>query len=235
MTEIDASAIAHAGDAALQPALHRRAIEALAGSPLPALLDSVQALQKAMLAADPKRLRRSVGWFGRLLGRDIGLQAEARQLLDALGVHALATRRRLDEVKAHRDALQPLHRDLLHAVTALAAEAEALVPLQGEGDAGTAASQRLQHLLTTAGAYRITASHLELALGNLGRLVERIEALLPRVRLLLEQNRMLREDRARQDALASTSAALDALRGLLHDNPPTTPPASAPAPDRSTP
>lgn len=233
MTGIDASAIAHAGDAALQPALHRRAIEALADSPLPALLDSVQALQKAMLAADPERLRRSVGWFGRLLGRDIGLQAEARQLLDALGVHALATRRRLDEVKAHRDALQPLHRDLLRAIAALASEAEALMPLQqDEGDAGTA---RLQHLLATAGAYRITASHLELALGNLGRLVERIEALLPRVRLLLEQNRMLREDRARQDALASTSAALDALRGLLHDNPPTTPPARAPAPDRSTP
>lgn len=211
-------------------ALHRRAIAALAASPLPPLLDSVQAVQKAMLAADPRALRRSVGWFGRLLGRDIGLQAEAENLATALGVHALDARRRLDEVTAYRHRLDPLHRELLETAAALATQAQTLASAQADDD-----GPRLQQLLTTVGAYRITASHLQLAMLNLDRLIARIQALLPRVQLLLEQNRMLREDGARQDALAATAAALDALGGFLRDNPPSTTPASAPASNRSTP
>ena len=49
----------------LRPDLHAAAIDALAASPLPALLAEVETLRKAVLGTDPRALRRSVGWLGR--------------------------------------------------------------------------------------------------------------------------------------------------------------------------
>lgn len=197
--------------------LQRQAAEALAASPLPALLDSVATVQKAMLATNPPALRRSVGWLGRLLGRDIVMQAEAQALASALGVHLLDARQRLDEVIAYRHRLVPLCHGLQQCAIA----------------AGTddIANQRA----VAAAACRITATHLELTMRNLDSLIARIEALLPQVQILLSQHHMLREDARRGDALAATSSALDALDRFLRDNPPSPQPAGAPAQDRNSP
>lgn len=216
------------GEADLRPALHAEAIDALAASPVPAFLDAVDAIRKALLGVDPRALRRSVGWFGRLLGRDIALQAEAEAIAARLGVHVIAARQRLDEVKAHRLHLATLRDGLLQAAARLMTAADR--PIGGDASA----QQRIQHLLSTAHAYRITASHLELTGLELDRLCERVGLLIPRAQLLLDQQRALRDGRERAAAPASTVAALDTLQQLVRDALPASPTPTSPAPPVAT-
>ena len=215
----------------LRPDLHAAAIDALAASPLPALLAEVETLRKAVLGTDPRALRRSVGWLGRLLGRDIALQAEAEDVRARLGVHVIAARGRLDQLSAHRGHLSGLRDQLLQAASRLAAQADALAM---RADPGDQSGRRAQHLLSTAHAYRITASHLDMSLLNLAPLLDRVGMLMPRVQLLLDQERMLRDGVGPRAALASATDALDAMHRLVHDNLPDPAP-DTPATTRSTP
>ena len=56
------------------------ALTALHLSPAREQAQALDALQTAMIANDPKAIARKVGFFGRLLGRDITLQAQAEAL-----------------------------------------------------------------------------------------------------------------------------------------------------------
>ena len=211
----DAAGIAQRGDDAIASARHREAIEALSASPVPALLDAVQAIRKVLLATDPRTLRRSVGWFGLLLGRDIALQAESKTLRTQLGVHVLGVRSRLAEVVAHRERLSSHRQALLASAAALAGHASALAAMLATADPDAAApiANRMQHLVTLASGYEVTASHIELTLLNHDGLVQRIQRMLPEVELLLDQDRMLRGRNERQDVLQSAIVALQSVPG----------------------
>jgi len=211
----DTAGIARRGEDAIRAALHRDAIAALAASPMPALLEVVDAIRKVLLAADPRALRRSVGWFGLLLGRDIALQAESKRLRSQLGVHVLGIRLRLAEVVAHGEQLARHRQALLEAADALsrhASDLAALLAAAAPEAAGPIAS-RMQHLATLASGYRVTASHLELTGLNQDELVQRVGRMLPAVELLLDQDRMLRDGGGAQDALQSAIVALQSMPG----------------------
>ena len=79
-------AIAGFGDAIVREARHAQAIASLDGSPVPALLEAVHALQAVLLSANPGALRARAGWIGRLLGRDLVLEAEGRVFRERLRV-----------------------------------------------------------------------------------------------------------------------------------------------------
>lgn len=201
---------------------HRRLLQdanaALAASPAPALLDNVQTIHRILLAANPGALRGSVGWFGRLLGRDIVLQAESEAMRGELGVHSLQVRQQLDALAEHDRQLQALGLGLHAAIDAIDNQSALLVGDIVARDGNSDATRQLQHLATLAASLRITASHIELILLNHRELIQRVEQMLPRVELLLDQQRMLRAGLTEQAALAAATQSLEALHGLEHVN-----------------
>lgn len=213
-----ADAIAQHGEHQLRPAVHRAAIDAYNHSPVPGLLQSVEALHKTLLAADPEALRRSVGWFGRLIGRDITLQAGAAALRRQLGVHARTADQQIADLRAYRHSLSQHLGALQSAAADLDAAADALGPITADQtEQGLAISQRQHHLRTVAQAYRLTAAHLQMTLLNQDQLLGHLALLLPRVQLLLEQDQMLRDsEQHRQTALSAAHTATEAMRTLLH-------------------
>ncbi len=222
---------------AAQGADHRRLLQAanaaLASSPAPALLECVQTIHGIVLAADPKALRRSVGWFGRLLARDITLQSESEALRSQLGVHVLQARQQLQALVASDRQLQALGLALHGAIDELDRQSTLL--------AGSAATDqrvehhcedsapRLHHLATLATSLTISASHLDLTVLNHRVLCQRVEQMLPQVELLMDQQRMLRAGLTDQAALRAAASSIETLQGLK--------PISLPSatPDYSTP
>lgn len=200
---------------------HRIALQetnaALAASPARALLDVVQTIHRILLATDPKALRQSVGWFGRLLGRDIALQAESEAMRTTLGAHVLQARQQLDALAAHDTRLHALGRGMHAAIDELGQQTKLLADQIVAGDASES-TQRLQHLATLAASLRITADHLDLTLANHRELIQRVEQMLPRVDLLLDQQRMLHAGMTEQAAFAAANQSLEALQGLEHVN-----------------
>lgn len=205
-----------------QAAQHRRLLQetnaALAASPAPALLDCVQTIHRIVLAADPRALRRSVGWLGRLLARDITLQAESDALRTQLGVHVVQTRRQLRALHESDRQLQALGTALQSAIDELDRQSAALAGVAEADHASHAesetAARRLRQLATLATSLRITASHLDLTLLNHGELNQRVGQMLPQVELLLDQQRMLQAGLSRQAALKSAANAMESLSGL---------------------
>lgn len=235
MNPTAADAIARHGERQLQPALHRAAIDAYRRSPVADLLQTVDALRKTLLAADPAALRRSVGWFGRLIGRDITLQAEGASLRDRLGVHAQTAERQIADVRGYRDFLSQHQNALQSAAADLDVAADALAPLAVERpEHGLAIGRRQHHLRTVAQAYRLTAAHLRTSLLDHDGLLDHLALLLPRVQLLLEQDRMLRDAQTRQTALSAAHTAAEVMRTLLR-SPVTDLAAGEPASHRSSP
>lgn len=201
---------------------HRRLLQeanvALTASPAPALLDHVQTIHRVLLAADPKALRGSVGWFGRLLGRDIVLQAESEALRSELGVHVTQARQKVGALATHDRQLQVLGAELQAAIEGVGQQSAMLAGEIVAGDNRGDSTRKLQHLATLATSFRITASHIELILLNHRDLIQRIEQMLPRVELLLDQQRMLRAGLSEQAAFAAAAHSLAALQGLEHVN-----------------
>lgn len=220
-----------------QGAKHRRLLQeanaALAASPAPALLDCVQTIHRIVLAAAPRALRRSVSWWGRLLGRDITLQAEAEALRNQLGVLVLQARQQLQALVASDRQLQALGLELRAAIDELDQQSTQLAgqPVAAHPDD---AARRLHYLATLATSSRITASHLELTVLNHRDLHQRVEKMLPQVELLLDQQRMLRAGLSGQAALQSAASSMESLKGLESTALPDVP--SAPStPDDATP
>lgn len=189
----------------------------LMASPAPALLESVQAIHRILLAADPKALRRSVGWFGRLLGRDIVLHAESEALRHELGVHVVQAHGQLDALAENTRELQACGNELHVAINDLDQQSTLLAGLVVSGGSKEH-SRQLQHLATLAASVRITASHLELTLLNHRDLIQRVEQMLPRVELLLDQQRMLRAGLSEPAAFAAATHSLEAVQDLEHVN-----------------
>ena len=200
-------------------AQHRRLLQGantqLAASPAPVLLECVQTIHRILLAANPRALRGSVGWFGRLLGRDIVMQAESEALRSELGVHVMQARQQLGSLAEHDRQLQALAIDMQGAIDWVSQQSTALAgEIVAGSNGGHDPTRQLQHLATLATSLRITASHIELILLNHGDLIQRVEQMLPRVELLLDQQRMLQAGLTEQAAFASATHSLEALHSL---------------------
>lgn len=211
-------AVAGIGDAAVRDARHAAAVASLEGSPVPALLDAVRALQAVLLSANPRALRARVGWFGRLIGRDLVLDAEGRALRERLRVLVHDADARLGTFARFDEAIASEEQRLLASI-------DALDPALGELDAALvggvpdaladAIGRRRQHLLTLQHAWRITASHLALARLNHRQLAQRIQPMLPLVQVLLEQQGAVHATRDDSDGLHSAGKALASANALL--------------------
>lgn len=189
----------------------------LMASPAPALLESVQTIHRILVAANPKALRRSVGWFGRLLGRDIVLQAESASLRNELGVHVVRAHGQLAALAENDQQLQAFAIELNAAIDEFGQQST--LPAEQIVAADTSESTRqLQYRATFAASLRITVSHIELTLLNHRELNQRINQMLPGVELLLDQQRMLRAGLTEQAAFAAAMHSLQALQGLEHVN-----------------
>ena len=203
-------------------ARHRRLLQeanaALSASPVPVLLDTVQTVHRILLAANPKALRGSVGWFGQLLGRDIVLQAESEALRAELGVHAVRTRQQLDVLAEHDRQLQTLGVELDAAIDGISQQTTLLAGEMAKDASNTDSTRKLQNLAALAASLRITARHIELVLLNQRDLIQRVQQMLPRVELLLDQQRMLRAGLTEQAAFAAATHSLEALQSLEHVN-----------------
>lgn len=189
----------------------------LMASPAPALLESVQTIHRILVAADPKALHRSVGWFGRLLGRDIVLHAESESLRSELGVHVMRAHGQLAALAETDQQLQAFAIELNAAIDALGQQATLLAGQVVAGQSNECTRQ-LQQLATLVGSLQITASHIDLTLLNHRELMQRVEQMLPRVELLLDQQRMLQAGLTEQAAFAAATHSVRALQGLEHVN-----------------
>jgi uncharacterized protein YaaN involved in tellurite resistance len=177
--------------------LQQQARATLAASPAPGLLEHLQAIHRIVLAAEPAALRRSVGWLGRLLGRDITLQVEANALRSELGVHVLQARQQLGRLAEHDQQLEALGVALRAAIEELDRQSSRLV-----GQPPTDEQQRgLHHLATLSTSLSTTASHLGLMVIHHRQLTQRARRILPHVEMLLDQQRMLRAGLSAQAAL----------------------------------
>jgi hypothetical protein len=225
--------IAASGDDVLRDTRHAEAVASLDGSPVPALLDAVRALQSVLLSANPRALRAQVGWLGRLLGRDLVLESEGRALRERLRVLVHDAEARLG-VFARFDASIAGHEQrLLGGIGALDAALARLaaIPRDAVDDVrADAIERRRQHLLTLQHAWRITAAHLALARLNHRQLAQRIQPMLPLVQVLLAQERVAGAARDDRDGLQSASAALASANALLagYSHPHPAPPEHAP-------
>ena len=198
---------------------HRKLLQdantALAASPAPTLLEGVQTIHRILLAANPEALRGSVGWFGRLLGRDIVLQAESETLRSELGVHVLRARQQLAALAEQDLQLQALGIEMQAAIDRISQQSTKRAgEIMASDNSGNDATRQLQYLATLAASLRITASDIELTLLNHRELIQRVEQMLPRVELLLDQQRMLQAGLTEQAAFASATHSLEALHSL---------------------
>lgn len=203
-------------------ARHRRLLEdanaALAASPAPALLERVQTIHRILLAANPEALRGSVGWIGRLLGRDIVLQAESEALRSELGVHVMQARQQLAAIAEHVLQLQVLGVELHSAIKGIDQQSVSLAGGIVTGDNNSDSTRQLQYLTTLAVSSRITASQIELILLNQRELIQRIDQMLPHVELLLDQQRLLQTGMDVEAACQAATNSLEALQDHEHIN-----------------
>ena len=226
-------AIAAHGEAIVREAGHAQAIASLQAGPVPQLLEAVHALQAVLLAANPKALRARTGWIGRLLGRDLVLEAEGRALRERLRVLVHDADARLADFARFDAAIAAHEQRLLASIDALGgaidelAAATPAVTLEAIPDA---IERRRHHLLSLQQAWRITASQLALTRLNHRQLAQRIQPLLPLVQVLLEQDGGLRSARDGSVALQSASHALDSANALLAGYSPLQPAAPEHAP-----
>lgn len=223
---LDLDAIAGFGDGIAREARHAQAIASLDDSPVPALLHAVHALQTVLLSANPKALRARVGWIGRLLGRDLVLDAEGRAFRERLRVLVHDADAKLAAFARFDDAIAAHEQRLLASIDTLGtaiAELDGTTPAVQLEAIPDAIERRRQHLLALQQAWRITAAQLALTRLNHRQLAQRIAPMLPLVQALLEQDHALQAARNGTDALQSAGHALDAANAALAGYSPTHP------------
>lgn len=135
----DALAVVGYGADALDEALEPRLADALDHAPAQALVAHLDELRRALQADRPRAARRGTGLFGRLLGRDVQAEAEARRLRERLGVLLAQADADADGLRARSAVQQALLEDMARAMEAIAARiAQARAWLDAHPDAGAA-------------------------------------------------------------------------------------------------
>lgn len=128
------------------------------------LVAALARIALALQADNPAQIRRQAGWWGRLLGRDVDREAEARALQSQLGVLALQAREQAQQLQRQLQLRAMAIAGHSAAAAALDAWAElAAVRLASLDIAGQAAlSQRLDHLRRLATLRRLEAGQWQL-------------------------------------------------------------------------
>lgn len=216
-------------------ATHAAAIQALAQSSADDLQATLRDLRTVLLSADPRALRRSVGFWGRLIGRDIRLAAEARSLRERSGILLRQAGFEASRLRNQHATLATHARQLREACAQLQQEIDGLARQQAmeEGDT-PAGSSRLAHLITLRSAYEITASQLDLVAANALAIAERHAQQLPRLTVLLDQQLGVAAGAEHGMQLSSAMRTIDALEAHIEHLPapsvvPATPARATPA------
>jgi hypothetical protein len=173
-----------------------------------------------LLSTDARALRKSVGFFGRLLGRDIELQAESAAMRGQLALLVLQARQRGEALDRHNHALASL-RDRL---STLANEFDAVIAsLAATASDAATDHARLRLLESTRLGCALTATQLGVLVQNGQALSARYQHMLPQVEGLLVQHRAAlagRDDAARmRDAAALVASVEVAIRHPYHRHP----------------
>lgn len=216
MSELDVPS----DEASLLEAARRAQAEAASlQSPAHDIQATLRDLHAVLLSTDAAALRKSVGFLGRLLGRDIDLQAQSDALREQLALLVLQARQRGEALERHNHALAAL-RDRLAAIAAtlgtLIAGVDANDPSAG------AAHERLRMLDATRTGCALTAAQLELLERNGHALAARYQHMLPTVEGLLVQHRAVlagqRDAIGLRDAAALVASVESALPSLAPSN-----------------
>ena len=216
MSELDVPS----DEASLLDAARRAQAEAASlQSPTHDIQATLRDLHAVLLSTDAAALRKSVGFLGRLLGRDIDLQAQSDALREQLALLVLQARQRGEALERHNHALAAL-RDRLAAIAAtlgtLIAGVDANDPSAG------AAHERLRMLDATRTGCALTAAQLELLERNGHALAARYQHMLPTVEGLLVQHRAVlagqRDAIGLRDAAALVASVESALPSLAPSN-----------------
>lgn len=207
-------------EAGLLDAARRAQAEAASlQSPAHDIQATLRDLHAVLLSTDAGALRKSVGFVGRLLGRDIDLQAQSDARRDQLALLVLQARQRGDALERHNHALTAL-RDRVTAI------ADALGALIADIDANKpdapSSHERLRMLDASRAGCALTAAQLELLERNGRALAARYRHMLPTVEGLLLQHRAAlagqRDAIGLRDAAALVASVESALPALSTSN-----------------
>lgn len=214
---------------------HAAAIRALAQAGAGDLQATLRDLRTVLLSADPRALRRSVGFWGRLIGRDIRLGAEARALRERSRILLRQAGFETSRLRHQHVALAAHAQRLRDACAHLQQEIDGLARQQATSDAGSSTgASRLAHLVTLRSAYEITASQLDLVAANALAIAERHEQQLPRLTVLLDQQTGLAAGASHGMQLSSATRTIEELEAHI-EHLPAPPAAPAPAAQRTPP
>ena len=171
-------------EAALVDAARRaQAAAASLQSPAHDIQSTLRDLHTALLSTDARALRKSVGFFGRLLGSDIDLQARSEDLRARLALLVQQARQRGEALDRHNAALAALRDEMTGITEGLAASIASTDPDE------PANHQRLRMLDAARTGCALTAAQLDLLAQNGHALAARYQHMLPTVEGLLVQHR----------------------------------------------
>lgn len=208
---------------------HAAAIRALAQAGAGDLQATLRDLRTVLLSTDPRELRRSVGFWGRLIGRDIRLAAAARALRERSGILLRQAGFEASRLRNQHATLATHARQLREACTQLQQEIGRLARQQATTEGDTpAGTSRLAHLVTLRSAYEITASQLDLVAANALAIAERHAQQLPRLTVLLDQQLGVAAGARHGMQLSSAMRMIEALEAHIEHLPaPSVAPATA--------
>jgi len=210
---------------------HAAAIRALAQAGAGDLQATLRDLRTVLLSADPRALRRSVGFWGRLIGRDIRLAAEARALRERSGILLRQAGFEAERLRHQHATLSEHAQRLRDAGARLQRQIDDLARQQAT-EASHAGTSRLAHLITLRSAYEITISQLDIVAANALAIAERHAQQLPRLGVLLDQQAGVAAGAGHGMQLSSATRAIDELEAHIEHLP--APPAAPAAAARAT-
>ncbi|GHB98917.1 hypothetical protein [Thermomonas carbonis] len=207
----------------LDAARHAQAEAASLQSPAFDIQETLRDLRTVLLSTDAGALRKSVGFFGRLLGRDIDLQAQSTAMREQLALLVLQARQRGEALDRHNHMLASL-RDRL---TALAGEFDGAIARHAETESHPTSDHARSRLLeSTRLGCALTAAQLGVLVQNGQALSVRYQHMLPQVEGLLVQHRASlagRVDATRMRDAASLVASIESGIAGLSPSPSATP------------
>lgn len=207
---------APAGDAEARVlAEHAAAVQVLGTGATDALQATLRDLRALLLIADPGAARRNAGFWGRLIGRDIRMDAEARALREGSGVLLLRAESQVARLREHHAALALRAERLNEALAGLRAEIEALSDPSSRDGEDDGRERRLARLGTLHATCAVTAGQLQLVAAGTLAVAERHAQQLPRLTLLLAQHRGVQSGSGQGMQLSSARQALDELEACI--------------------
>lgn len=200
----------------LDAARHAQAEAASLQSPAHDIQATLRDLHAVLLSTDASALRKSVGFLGRLIGRDIELQAQSDVLRERLALLVLQARQRGDALERHNQALAALRDRLAGIAGSLGRLITDVDPVPN------ASHERLRMLEATRTGSALTAAQLDLLERNGRALAMRYQHMLPTVEGLLAQHRAVlagqRDAIELRDAAALVASVESALPTLAPSN-----------------